>query len=267
VHIDLTKAGLEPVTQVAVFGDVVDWHLRAPYPTTAIAFRDGSCDVSFNGWTVAGGLAIAGCWPTAPGTYSYSVAGLWSGEGSIVVEPPPLQVLPSPVVYGDSAALAGEVPTQIECSGGPMGWTPPVIENETTLLARPYGQPGLSPFATVTATGARGDFATLVTPTIGTTYQARLGDLTTVTATVQVRPRLELSRTGGRFVVRAFAARALARALVQVQIAGRTARTLRLDANGEANFSLHGHGRVRVFMPAAEAGPGYVAGFSNTVRL
>jgi len=267
VHVNLTKAGPEPMTQTATFGDVVEWNLTAPYPTTKVAFSDGSCTVSFNGWTVAGGRAVGGCWPSTPGAYSYAVDGLWNGNGTLVVLPPPLQVLPSPVVYGDSAALAGEVPTQIDCTGGPFGWTPPVIENAATLLARPYGESELSPFATVTATGARGDFATLVTPPIGTTYQARLGDLATVRATVEVRPRLELSRVGRRFLVRTFAARTLAGALVQVQIARRAMKTLRLDANGDGRFSLRGHGRVRVFLSAGQAGPGYVAGWSNTISL
>ncbi len=268
VRVDLTKAGPAPLTQIATFGDVVDWALTAPYPTTKIAFRDGSCTVSFNAWAEVGGLALSGCWPSAPGTYAYSVQGLWDGSGTLVVRPPPLQVLPSPVVYGDSAVLAGEVPTQIECNGGPFGWVTPVIEVEALLLQESYGESALAPFATATATGARGDFAMLVSPKIETTYQARLGNLLTVTATIQVRPRLDLSWTGRhRLTVHATAARSLAGARVQVQLERRTVRTLELDASGSAGFTLRRHGRARVFMPAAQAGPGYVAGFSNPISL
>jgi hypothetical protein len=268
VHVDVSDAGLEPATQIATFGDVIEWHLRSPYPRTTFAFDDSSCSVIFNGWLgVVGGLATAGCWPAAPGTYQYSVTGLWTGTGTIVVKPPPLQVLPSPVVYGDSAVLAGQVPTQIDCSGGPLGWTPPVIEVEPTLFAKPYGEGDSRPFATVTATGARGDFATLVTPVVGTMYQARLGDLATVTATVQVRPRIDLSRIGHRFAVKAFAGRSLAGARIEVQISRRPVKSLRLDGAGEARFTVRRHGNIRVFMSADQAGPGYVAGWSNSIRL
>jgi hypothetical protein len=46
-----------------------------------------------------------------------------------------------------------------------------------------------------------------------------------------------------------------------------TVRTLQLGLTGVAQFSVRGHGRVRVLMAAADAGPGYVDGFSRPISL
>jgi hypothetical protein len=66
-------------------------------------------------------------------------------------------------------------------------------------------------------------------------------------------------------------AHSFAGARVQVQLrrkAGwRTAKSLRLGSAGTAQFSLRGHGKIRAFMPTAEAGTGYVAGFSRSLSL
>ena len=178
VRVDLTKAGPAPLTQIATFGDVVDWALTAPYPTTKIAFRDGSlarCRSMRGRRSVALRSAAAG--RVLPGRMPIPsrASGTEAGRSSYATSSRFCRVR---VVDGDSAVLAaGEVPTQIECNGGPFGWVPPVIEVEALLLQESYGESALAPFATATATGARGDFAMLVSPKIETTYQARLGNL------------------------------------------------------------------------------------------
>jgi len=112
-----------------------------------------------------------------------------------------------------------------------------------------------------------------LTPTIGTAYQARLDSLSTATADVRIRPRIDLTRAGpGRFLTRAAAGRSLAGARVKVQVRRahsqwHAVRTFELAGDGEVEFLLRGRGRVRVVMSAAEAGPGYVAGFSNALSL
>ena len=99
-----------------------------------------------------------------------------------------------------------------------------------------------------------------------------VGGITTETTEVRVRPRIVLTRRPRHhFAVRAAAAHSLAGSRVQVQVrrgaSWRVLKSLRLGSAGTAQFSLSGHGRVRVFMPAAEAGVGYVAGVSRSLDL
>jgi hypothetical protein len=148
----------------------------------------------------------------------------------------------------------------------------PLLRREATLLAEPYGR-ARSEIASLEAIGSRGAWVLEVTPTIGTTYQARLGGQASVTATINVRRRIELKRVGGALRAHAETARSLAGVHIRVQTrAGaarwHTVRTLRLDAGGSVRFNAPRRGsQLRIFMPAREAGAGYVAGFSRAVAL
>jgi hypothetical protein len=267
----VTRSGPVPASLVVRVGDNVNWWAEAPFPSFRIDFPDHACDPQFTGITT--GIEITGCWFASPGMFSYSVAGFGGGGGAIQVLPPPLQVVPDPVVFGESTVLSGEVPTALDCFFGPFPPPPPPPDQEAVVLAKAYGDSEFSPLTTVTAVGARGDFALLVSPTISTSYQARLGTVGTVTARVRVRPRIELSRFGrGRFVVRALAARSLAGSHVQLQIrrgrsSWRWVKALKLGPHAAARFRWNEHARIRVFMSAREAGPGYVAGFSPALSL
>jgi len=269
---DVQVGAVPPPSITIASGDTIHWTVTGPHPATHILFPDDLCTVDFSA-SSAEGTWVTGCALFVPGTFMYSIEGLGAGSGTVTVLPPLLQVIPKTVVFGDDAVLSGQVPNQPECSdddGNPLD--PPIPEREASVLQRPAGASSFTPLSAVSAVGSRGDFALLVSPSIGTTYQARLNGITTETTEVLVRPRIVLTRrTRHRFAVRAAAAHSLAGARVQVQVrrgAGwRVLKSLRLGSAGTARFSLSRHGQVRVFMPAAEAGVGYVAGVSRSLDL
>ena len=279
----ITAEGPFPSNVSVTANDPVFWLGPASSARSEVRFTDLPCSISFPFRPVPVGgviyLVPPGCNDfVAPGRYPYSVTGFGAGAGTVVVVPPPLTTVPEPVVFGDSVPLAGEFPTPHSCAYASIGGLhespgSPSLRREATLLARRYGRPEAEQIASLEAIGSRGAWVLEVTPTIRTTYQGRLDDQTSVAATVNVRPRIELKRGGGAFRAYAQAARSLAGAHVRVQVRLGQARwhtvgTLRLDANGSVRFHApRGGSQLRIFMPAREAGPGYVAGFSRVVRL
>jgi hypothetical protein len=266
--------GPEPQSLTITSGDTINWTVIGPPRASRITFPDAPCAVMFGARSDAA-MTVAGCSFFLPGVYSYSIAGYGAGSGTVTVLPPSLKAVPNTVVFGESTVLSGQLPSRPDCSGGGgIGPEPQPPDKEGTVFARSYGAPGFSPLSAVTAMGARGDFALLVTPSIGTAFEARLDSLTTITATVRVQPRIELSRSpSGRFLARAFAVRSLGGARVHLQVRRansrwRSVRSLGLDPSGTVRFWYRDGGRqLRIAMSAQQAGPGYVAGFSPALSL
>jgi hypothetical protein len=276
----ITANGPSPAKVSVPVNDSVFW-LSPSLARTDVRFTDLACSVSLPIRPVNGVLILAppGCYDfAAPGTYSYSVTGFGAGKGAVVVVPPPLTTPPEPVVFGDSVPLVGEFPTPHSCAYASIGGLHevsvfPLLRREATILARQYSRPEGEPIASLEAIGSRGAWVLEVTPTIRTTYQALLGDQGSVTATVEVRPRVDLKRVGGALRAHVESARSLAGAHVRVQVRSGHARwhdvrTLALGERGSVRFRAPlGGTQLRIFLPAREAGPGYVAGFSRAVAL
>jgi plastocyanin len=200
-------------------------------------------------------------------------------KGSVVVTttapPPPPPAAPGTatlsasrpsVVYGGSVVLSGEL------SSSAAGET-------VEVLAAPAGTFVAAAMTKLmeTTTFAGGEFRVTVRPTVGTTYRVRWKTNTSGRVTVGVRPRLGLGITSvsrGMFRAKATSARNNAGRTVLFQRAGRfgqwiTLKRVRLGAFGSARFHARlprGVSRVRLYMSAAQAGTGYMAG-TSTIRL
>ena len=200
-------------------------------------------------------------------------------KGSVVVTttapPPPPPAAPGTatlsaskdsVVYGGAVVLSGEL------SSSTAG---EVVE----VLSAPAGTFVVAAMTKIaeTTTTAGGEFRVAVRPTVGTTYRVRWKTTTSGRVTVGVRPRIGLGITSiarGMFTARATSSRSNAGRVVLFQRAGRfgqwnTLKRVRLGAFGTARFHAslpRGVSRVRVYMSAAQAGSGYLAG-TSPIRL
>jgi hypothetical protein len=169
------------------------------------------------------------------------------------------------VVYGHSVTLSGKI-------------TPPATNQTVSILAEPFGISTMSALSSTQTTNG-GQWSSDVKPTIETIYQARWNDVTSSTVTVKVRPALTLtlvSKTGriGTFSVTALGARAFSGKFVNVQrvttLGTATLKKVTLNAESKATFKVRLSKRairLRTVLPTSQAAPGYIAGFSNILRV
>jgi plastocyanin len=201
----------------------------------------------------------------AAGTYHYHDALKPTLTGTIVVKGPPPSValaVSVPIVfYGDQTIVSGTVSS--------------AKANEAVLiLAQPFGS-SAQQVATL-MTGAGGGFTYTTTPTVLTIYTAKWKTATSQSATVQVRPKLTLGRTG--------ATRLSAKVMGSHSFAGRSiylqrhssfgqwvsVEKLRLgQLSGRIFTAPHRKGTFtyRVYMTTNQAGSGYLDTWSNSVRV
>ena len=199
----------------------------------------------------------------ASGTYHYH-DGLYPAEkGTIKVEgpPPSISIFASqPIItFGTQVGLSGVVSS--------------LKTNETVeVYAQEYGQASFVLLGTVLTT-ANGAWGFTVQPKIMTMYKAKWGNRESTTVITGVQPKLSLRRVSGWFVVRAQAARPLARRTVTIQRLSSlgqwvSIKRVTLNASGAKRFKLKlrkGVSRLRVALSVNQAGPGYLGGFSSTL--
>jgi hypothetical protein len=165
------------------------------------------------------------------------------------------------VVYGRSTTLSGAI------SSRRAGET-------VSVLAQPFGQASFSSIASVSTTTS-GGWTHIAQPTIRTTYKVQWQSATSATVTIQVRPRIGLGVRRGVFYVKVAAGHSLGGKVVYFQRLSSFGqwvirKKLVLNARSAKRFRAklpHGRSRVRVFMPQAQAGPGYLAGVSRALVL
>ena len=131
-------------------------------------------------------------------------------------------------------------------------------------------------------TNTEGSFTVAVRPLAHTLYSASSGQTTSNTVTVDVRPRLSLTRSGQhRFVLRAFAARSFVGRYGVVQrwslrrhrwislrrvFFTRAIPAVSPTVTSRAAFRARlGGARIRVLVPRSQTSPGYIAGVSNAL--
>jgi hypothetical protein len=165
------------------------------------------------------------------------------------------------VVYGRFVTLSGTV------SSSQAG-------EKVTVLARRFGESSFRSIATV-LTGDRGTWSYATKPTIGTAYQASWKNEPSPAVAVGVRPLVAFrALTKARFSTRVVAARSFAGRTVRLQRRSSlgqwvTLKRLRLNGSSAAIFRAplpRGLSRLRVVMSVNQAGPGYLAGISRTIR-
>lgn len=174
------------------------------------------------------------------------------------------------VVYGATITLSGAVSSKRP-------------QETVTILAQPFGE--AAPVALGSAlTGSEGRWSFIVRPRLQTAYEARwtpqAATATSSPVTVRVRPQVlfRVRAVSGDVVtfftkarsVRSYAGKTLnfqrRNAFGQWVILRRVTLTATSAATFEARLP-RGRSRVRMLMPKAQAGPGYLAGISRTLSL
>lgn len=169
------------------------------------------------------------------------------------------------VIFGGDVELSGSI------SSRQSGQT-------VTLLVQPMGDQVTRVQVT---TGAEGVWRYAASPRIQTAYTAKFRNASSAAVTINVRPRITLRKTGTtRYSVTVAAARSLAgktayvarwsaskarwilvRRFVLVQ-----SRTSATSAVATVRFSVARRTKLRAFMSAAQAQPGYTSGYSNIAQ-
>jgi len=177
----------------------------------------------------------------------------------------------STTVYGRTVLLTGAL------RNGQAGESVTITERRTPVVGGVRSQA----VATV-KTGADGTFSLRVRPMVQTQYTATSGDAKSNVVPVRVRPLVRLKHIGpNRFLVRALAARSFVGKWASLQRWSRQRQAwvgvklvfFRSATEGasptmtsRAVFRTRLAVRIRVVVPRLAARPGYIAGFSNSVR-
>jgi plastocyanin len=201
----------------------------------------------------------------SPGTYRYHDGLRATLKGTIIVRGAPpavsLAVSSSILTHGQTAMLTGAVSSK--------------AAGETVVLYyRPYPNISLIERAEIlTTTGGAWSFT--IKPQLLTTYVASYKNTFSAPATVEVSPKTTLTRTSTGFFVRVSASKSFAGKTVQFQRRNAfgqwvTIKLVRLGVRSGAVIRLSlpkGTSWLRAAMSVNQAGAGYLASFSNTLRF
>jgi hypothetical protein len=184
------------------------------------------------------------------------------GAVSAPGQPAPLTIRSAEpvVVYGKVVHISGAL------RGRPEG-------TQVTVYLRRHGESTFSPVSVV-VTDERGVWSFAFEPTMGSSIEARSGELTSSTLIVRVRPQLTLKRRGKGLFARAVAARSFRGRHVWFQrrssrgVWRSVARVVLDDPPRRFQARLpRGVSRVRVSLPRSQAGPGYEPAVSRSLLL
>jgi len=272
--VSITKAGFVPKDLTIAPGDTITW-TNADTSTHQVVSKDAG----FASPLLKPGESYSFLFTTA-GRYAYEDPTVKKRtRGSVTVKPasqPTTAVLTATasrtlVVYGSALTLSGTVSSQR--SG-----------EAVTVFSQPYGQTAPAAIGSALSTTG-GGWSFLVKPALQTSYEARwkpaTGSLTaTSPITVKVRPRIgwRVKAASGRvvtFFARVSGARSFGGRFVYLQRRNAfgqwvSLKRVFLGPASSATFKARlpsGRSRVRLLMPARQAGPGYVAGISRTLSL
>jgi hypothetical protein len=213
------------------------------------------------------------------GSFSYQVSGFGAGTGRVVVTPNGhLTAVPDVVTFGNRVRLGG----YFGFANAFPPFSPPRTRIGVTVLARSLRQDAYAPIGATVTIG--GYWSARARPLIETTYRISWVESDWASSwdrvrsegiMVRVRPKVTLEEVARRtFIarVKALSSYAGKRANVQRLVRGTwtTIATLSLDRHSRATFNLSGlpgGSRIRVLVPLSQAQPGYVAGFSRSLRL
>lgn len=269
--VTIAKTGFTPSSLTIAVGDNVVWT-----NTDTSSHQIASKSAGFTSPLLKPGDTFSFTYREA-GRFSYQDEVVKKNRGTVTVQgapAPPISVTATAssglVVYGATVTLSGAV------SSKRSGET-------VAVFSQPYG--ASAPEAVGAAiTQAAGQWTYLVRPKLRTVYTARWKPAATTAMSaplaVKVRPQvaLRVKAAQGRVVTfftkargaRSFAGRVLSfqrrNAFGQWVILKRV--TLGSASAGTFKAKLpRGRSNVRMFMPAKQAGPGYLAGFSRTLVL
>lgn len=254
--IQITKNGFTPKTVTVTAGDTVTWH-NSDTKSHQVVADNGS----FASPVLAAGQTYSYT-ATKSGTFKYRDSYATSHTGTVTVKAPPASLTLgsslSTVIYGSATQLNGQVSNQL--SNQPV-----------TLSAQQYGKSVQSVQSTTTQSS--GTFIFGVTPTISTTYTAHYTTSNSNPVTVNVAPRVGFGRSGRTFIAKVTSDLGYTGKYVMVQKKNRvggwyTFKRLYLGDSSRATFVSHlpkGNYTLRLYLPASQAGLGYVQSFSRMI--
>jgi plastocyanin len=183
-------------------------------------------------------------------------------KGTVTVKgpPPSLSVALTPPIlrYGDSVTVTAQA------SSHKAG-------EAIAILATPVG--GSTQTAATLVSDANGVVTYTSQPQIGTTYQAKWKSIASQAVTVQVRPKLTLLPYEGRLYAKALSSRSYAGLTIYLQRLSSfgqwvTVAKYKLGAKSGRIFNRpRTVGTYHVYLPADEAGAGYLDGWSGTQKV
>jgi plastocyanin len=266
--VSITAQGFTPSAVTIAVGDTVTWTNNDTVNHQVDSNRAG-----FMSPLLKPGESYSFVYKNA-GKFAYGDTVVKRNKGSVTVQAAATAVTqtasPTVVVYGLATTLSGAVSTR--ASG-----------QTVTVFAKPYGQTAFTQVGSVVTTN-NGAWSLVVKPRIETTYEARWrptgATVSSAPAMVKVKPQVGLRVKSARgrvvtFFTRVRGARSFGGKILAFQrknSRGRwvTLRKVTLASTSSATFRSRlprGRSRVRLFMPAAQAAPGYVAGISRVLTL
>jgi plastocyanin len=268
--VTISQVGLAPSTINVGAGDTVTWFNR---DTTGATHQIVADDGSFASPMLKQWATYAHTFPDG-GTFSYhdGTHPTFKGQVAVAAAPPAVVVLQASrttVLAGGTVTLTGSV------AGGNAAQT-------VSILVQTTGQPLQTIDVTTDSTGA---FSLNVNPAIGTTYQAVVKSVQSGTTRaqssvidVQVVPQVTLRRIGlGRYAAFVTDMNAVAgnfvyitrwmptqhRWILLTKVTLRSTVTSNVFSTGFIERTHHL--RLRIYLPAAQAGDGYLAGYSGAL--
>jgi plastocyanin len=256
--VKIIPGAFSPANVTIAAGEAVQWT-----NTTSGSHQIVSDTGNFASSTLTPGESFAFTFKAA-GKYAYHDGLHPLLKGTVTVTGPPPEVTlgaGSPIVtYGGSTSVSGN-------TNGESG-------DSVVITSRPVGASSTQQVATVT-TGAGGSFSTSVKPSIETVYTATWKGATSQSVTIQVRPKVTLTRFSST--------RLLAKATSSISYAGHfvllqrrtsfgwvTKARLLLGSNSGRLFKaphVRGTRTYRVYLTVGQAGNGYIDSWSNAVRV
>lgn len=255
--VQITKSGFTPANVTAQLGDTVTWKNNDTANHQVVA-DDGS----FASPVLKPGESYSFTFQKN-GRFAYHDEFAKTRKGSVTVNGAPASVTlgasDRTITYGGGVTLSGQTSGQL-------------TNEPVTLSSQPYGK-GVQSVATTT-TSDKGTFAYDVSPTIQTAYRATWRTSTSTPVTVNVAPRVGFGRVGTRYNVKVTSDLTYGGRYVWVQRKARpfgswtNAKRVFLSDMSRATFALRlpkGRSYLRVFLPAGQAGAGYVQSLSRTI--
>ncbi len=258
--VQITKTGFVPTATTINVGDTVTFH-NADTGNHQVVANDGS----FASPTLAAGQSYSVSFSKA-GSIKYHDTVNPKLTGTVTVKGTPaavsLAAASQSVVYGSGTTLTGSVSSK-------------QASESVVLNAQPLGEKTAKQ-ADVTTTASSGEFSFNVSPTIQTAYQAQWKGASSPSVTVYVRPRVGFGLARRVYTVKVTSDVSYGGHYVYVQRRNafgswQSVRKVFLSsAFSRAKFTMRvprGHSFLRAWLPAAQAGTGYIESTSRILAV
>ena len=257
--IQITSAGFSPRSTVIGVGDTVTWH-NADNAAHQVVANNGSFASPV--------LKADETWShtfTAATRVNFHDAMAATHTGNVVVNgaSPGVSLASdaNTVVYGKGTTVSGAI-------------TSPTANEQVKLTFQEYGKTTESTSTKTTGTAADGTFSFNVAPTIQSTFVAHWGTTQSTLVTINVAPRVGFGRSGSVYKAKVTSDISYRGHFVWVQrhtsFGWRSVKRVVLGSGSRAAFHLklrRGRSVLRVFLPAGQAGAGYVSSRSGLLAV